>query len=530
MNLGLVARILAGYVLFFAFFALVPLPLALLEERKPGIDAVQGFVAAAIIGAIVSVLLWLGGRSKETRGEFYRREGLAAVAFAWLVSAAVGAIPFYWSGATPTGIDAVFEATSGLTTTGASVFSAGKPYYDIAELPRSLLLWRSLLHFLGGLGVILMFLVFLPAMGITGKNLLQGEQTGVSAERAAPRLREQSQVLLRVYLIMILLQTLMLRLFGMDFFEAFCHACATIGTGGFSPRSYSIGEYDSVAIELTCTCCSFLGATNFLLLDEFVRSRFRAPGVLLRDTEFRVFVSHLLGVVLVVSLILHMWGGSVTDVPAAGGRVHDYSSYWTCLREALFNVTTVHSSTGFATADTSTWPHAAQVLIMWCMYVGGCTGATAGGLKVLRLMVLAKLVAHGFRHFLRPKSIERVRVGTEVISPATISAVLSLAILWALCILLGTLVLLLDPRLDLLSALSANATCIGGDGPGFAGMRRLADGSHELLSQDGIHVGAYGGFGLLHGWQKALLTLQMLIGRLEIYPLIALATPSLWRR
>ncbi len=267
MNLGQVARLLAGFTLFFSLAQLIPLAFALYAEERgaTAFDPVNGFTASFAIGLAVSLLLWMAGRARRN-DDFFRRESLAVVGLAWVVAGSLGALPFEWSGAITNTADALFESISGLTTTGASILGSGDNP-KVEDLPQSLLLWRSLLQWIGGVGVIFVFLVLLPTMGVTGKNLLSSEQVGVAAGDLRPRMRDLARMLLKVYLFLTIAEVLLLRLAGMEsWFDAICHSFTTISTAGFSTKNSSIAAFDSLGIELIIIVFMFLGGCNFALL------------------------------------------------------------------------------------------------------------------------------------------------------------------------------------------------------------------------------------------------------------------------
>ena len=526
MNLAQVARILAGFVLFFTLGQVPPLVLALLgEPAPPGVDATVGFGAGIALGLLAALLLWLAGRSE--RQGFFRREGLAAVGFAWCLAGALGSLPFLWSGAYGTSADALFESISGLTTCGASVCGAPQNH-AIEDLPRSILLWRAMLQWLGGIGIVLVFVVLLPAMGVTSKNLLLSEQIGVSQETFLPRMRQQARSLLRLYVLLTLAEAALLMLAGLSAFDALCHALTTMATGGFSTRNASIGAYDSVAVEIIVIVFMFLAGTNFALLLAVARNPWRAPAPLWRNPEFRVYALLTTALIGISTVVLWAWGRTVPD--AAIGTTHTYGDLSRCLRDAAFQVVSILSCTGYSSADFQLWPRPILVLLLLCMLVGASTGSTAGGLKILRLCVVWELMAYALRRFIRPKSVEKLKVGNDVVPDGLVSAIVALVLLWLTCLAIGTFLVSLDPRLDLLGAFSANATAMACCGPAITGVVEVADGGFALALPAGVDVGPYGSFGSLAGWTKLLLCLQMVLGRLEILAPLALVVPAFWRR
>lgn len=521
MNLLRVTRILAGFVLFFSLAQLVPLAFCLFEDqsRMPTVLAFGGSIG---VGGLVALLLRLAGR--RSQADLGRREGLVVVGSAWLLASVLGAIPFVWSGVVASPAAAVFECVSGLTTTGASVFSS-KASLAIEDLPRSVLFWRAFLQFLGGMGVVLLFILLLPAMGVTGKTLLASEQTGVSTELSEPRMIDQARMLMRCYLWLNLLCTVGFWFAGLPLFDATCHAFATVATGGFSTRNASIGAYANLGVESVGIVFMFLGGCNFALLAALARGGLRGARDILGAPELRCYVGILLSAIAITTLSLWTWGGRSPDVEG----LRDYASFWRCLRDAAFNVTSMFTSTGFASADFQNWPGAALVCIIIGMLMGACTGSTSGGMKVLRVAVSARLVSYHAARFVRPRSVARVKLGGEVIADPVVSAVLAIVVLWLATVGLGTMLFSLDGRLDLQSCFTAAATLMGNSGPALTTV--VHHGSSVVLANAGdLNLGPYGSFGDLGPATLGWGSLQMLLGRLEVMTLLVLASPRFWTR
>lgn len=528
MNLAQVGRILSGFALFFSLLQCVFLVVALCEGEVPvGISPVAGFAGGAGIGLLTALLLWMAGRRAQP--DFFRKESLAVVGFAWLLAGALGAIPFYWSGTLASGADALFEAVSGLTTTGATVVGGGENLYTIEELPVSIQLWRCGLQWMGGLGIILVFIVLLPAMGVTGKNLLSSEQVGVSDEFRTPRMREQARNLFRLYIFLTVAFGLSLAVLGWTMggptpFDALCHALTTMATGGFSTKNQSVGAFDNLPVEILTVLFMFLAGCNFTLLLASARQGSRSAEPLRKSPEFRLYLKVTLILIVAVTLILRVWGGTVPD-PATVDR--DYSGLGRCLRDASFQVVSILTSTGFATADFQNWPQAAVMLLLLCMFVGGCAGSTAGGLKMIRLLVSLRLMIYTIRRFIRPKSVEKLKVGDEIVPNRTVSAILALLVMWVVSVLIGAFVLLFDQRFDFLSAFSTSLSMMGCTGPAAANVEWTGQ-TFELAT--GLDVGPYGGYGDLQQWAKVFCSFQMMLGRLEILAPLVLLWPSVWRK
>ncbi|MGE3175560.1 MAG: TrkH family potassium uptake protein [Planctomycetota bacterium] len=504
MHLAPVARVLAGFAAFFSAAQLLPLLYALFEptDYDPELIPIAGFGASLAIGAIVSLLLWLAGRG--SKAQFFRREGIAVVGLSWLLAGVLGAIPYVWSGAIPDAVDAVFETVSGLTTTGASVLGSGGNH-SIEELPQSILLWRSFTQWLGGIGIVLVFVTLLPAMGITGKSLIASEQIAVGTDGFQPRMLEQARSLFVVYGTLTATCALLLWLVaGLGVFDAVNHAFTSLATGGFSTRNSSVGSFGNLAAEIVITVFMFIAGCNFGLMVTAVH---RGPKLLLRDSELRVYV--------LITLILV---GAVTAALLLDGR-----SLGAALRSASFNVVSVYTSTGYATEDFQAWTLPPVMLLLGSMVVGACTGSTAGGIKVIRFLVVCKLITYTVRHYLRPKSVERIKIGGQPLTAGVISAILALVLMWCGGLFLGAFVIALDDRIPFLTAMSASASMLGCCGPSLCDVDSLG----RALGPD---LGPMGGYGALHGATKLFLAFLMLLGRLEFLAPIALLSRVFWRR
>lgn len=504
MHLASVSRVLAGFAAFFSLAQLLPFALALFEaeDTRPDIRPVAGFGAGIAVGVFAALLLWFAGRGGK--GQFFRREGLAVVGIAWLLAAMLGAVPYVWSGAIPSGVDAVFETVSGLTTTGASVLGTGGNS-AIEDLPGSVLLWRSFTQWIGGIGIVLVFVTLLPAMGITGKSLLASEQIGVANEGFQPRLLDQARTLFLLYVVLTTACALLLVLVsGLSVFDAVNHAFTSLATGGFSTRNRSVGAFDSLSAELVILVFMFLAGCNFALLAGTAQRGLRT---LVRDGEFLTYAKIVGVLVLVVTLML-WWN----DRPLLES-----------LRAASFNVVSVYTSTGYATDDFQQWPLPAVMLLLGSMVVGACAGSTAGGLKVIRFVVVCKLIAYTIRHYVRPKSVERIKVMGEPLAASVISTILALSLMWVIGLFVGAFVIAIDARLPFLSAVSTAASMLGCCGPALCEVDSLG-------VAYGPDLGPYGGYGELWSGTKLFLAFLMLLGRLEFLAPLALLSTTFWKR
>ncbi|MCA9580205.1 MAG: TrkH family potassium uptake protein, partial [Myxococcales bacterium] len=383
--------------------------------RKP--DPIGGGYVALGVGALVSLVLgtvaYVYG-SRHAKAEISRYEATLAVGLIWAAAGVCGAVPFV-VGAGMDPAAALFESVSGLTTTGATAIS------DIeGTLSRPLLLWRSLIQWLGGMGIVVLFVAIFPNVGVGGKHMFRGEVPGTSAEGLKPRIAETAVTLWKLYVAFTLLEIAVLTSLGMNAFEATCHALTTMSTGGFSTRNDSIGAFQSPAIEVAIACFMYVGTVNYGLY--FVALKRRTLRGFRQSVEFKTFAAIVLVSVLVVTV---------------GILGHHGGNWPTALRRAFFMVATTISSTGYGTDDYMAYPSPALLLIVVLMFIGGCSGSTAGGLKIERVVLMAKQAWLRVGAFFRPKAIQVVRMGGAVVDKSTLADVAAFFILYMVTIVVG---------------------------------------------------------------------------------------------
>lgn len=480
MNFGTLAGFLGLLLCYVGLSMLVPFGVSLYF----GEGAAGAFAASAALTLAAGLVLRRGRRVAGLAP----REAFAATALGWVATSAAGALPLLLSGALPSYVDALFEAVSGVTTTGATVIG------DVAHLPRSIVLWRALLQWLGGMGIVVLSLALLPQIGAGGMELFKAEAPTPIPERLKPRLRETAHVLWRLYIGLTLLLLVLLVGAGMPPFEALVHALTTIPTGGFSTRPDSVQGFNSPAVELVLAFFMFVSGVNFALLYKAWASR--NVRCILRDPEFRAYAA-VLGAAAALMAVSLWRSGTYGPLNA--------------LRHAAFQAIALVTTTGFATADYASWPPFALLVVLLLMFVGGCAGSTAGGIKVLRHMVVAK---HGYREILRlvhPRAVRPVRIGARAVDEGVIAGVLAFVVLYMMLFAAGT-VAVAAYGTDLLTAASAVAGALGNVGPGLGAVGPMA---------------TYASFAPT---AKLLLALLMLIGRLEIYTVLVLLIPATWTR
>ena len=478
-----VSWILGSFLAALAGTMLIPGGYALVTAQS-GLSAL---LSGALMTAIAAALLLFAGRRREQR-ELRPREAIFIVVMIWLGVCGFGAIPFLLSGYYPSFSDAVFEATSGFTTTGATVLA------DVDGLPRPLHLWRSLSHWLGGMGIVLLGLAVLPLVGQGGSGLYRAEFSGAAGERLRPRVVETARALWRIYVILTAILFLCLWAAGMDAFEALCHAFSTLGTGGFSTRTESIGAYADPLIDYILILFMLLAGISFV--QHFRLWVERNPRAVAQDYEVRGYLVLVLGATAAITLVLATQPGI---------------SWEPLVRSALFQVASIISTTGFVTTDYGIWPPVAQLILLVIMFVGGCTGSTAGGLKVARAVLLVRVVERQFHRIMEPQGVFRIRAGGAVVAEPTVTGLLNLVFLAWLVLLVASLIVTAS-GVDVLTAVSAVVACQFNIGPGLGGV-----GPTEH----------YGDFSAVAKWT---LSFCMIAGRLEFYTLLALLSRAFWRR
>ncbi len=422
-------------------------------------------------------------------GELQARDGFAIVTIGWVLVPLFGALPFIFSGALPAFQDAYFESVSGFTTTGASVLA------DVESLPHGLLLWRSLTHWLGGMGIIVLYIAVLPMLGVAAMQLFKAEVAGPTKDKLTPRVAETARILWGVYLLLTVLECVLLILAGMPPFDAICHSFATIATGGFSIKNASIGFYNSGAIDAIVTVFMLLSGVNFALHYAALSGR---PRAYLQSDELKFFGGMYAVAVAVVTLAVSVGGTTEGGLAVA-------------FRYATFNVASIMSCTGFATADFALWLPVAQAVLLVLMFPGGCAGSTAGGMKNLRVVLLVKGVWASVRRLVNPNAVIPVRLDGTAVEKTVLLQIGGFVLLYLSTFLLSSIVLS-ESGLDLVSAASGTATCLAGVGPGLGS------------------VGPMGNYAHLVPFAKWTLSAVMILGRLEILTVIVVFSPGFWKR
>ena len=450
----------------------------------------------AFLGLLSSLVIMVGGglalaytNRSQTPLNLTLRDGFAVVGICWIVASFAGGLPFVLT-STASVTDAVFEAASGFTTTGATIFA------DIEGLPHGLLMWRSLTHWIGGLGIILLSLIVLPLLGVGGMQLYRAEVT--SPDKLTPRMQDTALTLWRVYCLMTIVLTVLLYIAGMDWFDALNHSFSTVATGGFSTKNNSIAAYPQASIQWILIFFMFIAGINFSLHAQALRGVVK---VYLRDRECRFYTVLLIlgSAVIVAGLVEHGLFG-----------MRSFSEFEAVTRAAVFQLVSVCTTTGFVSENFNLWPSITLVIILMFMLMGGCAGSTGGGVKVMRLVMLFRLAYLEIFRLLHPHSVRHLKIAGKSVPVEVISGVVGFFLLYLIVTTVGTIVLTVQD-MDLVSAFTATLTCISNVGPGLGS------------------VGPVDNFSHVPTLSKWVLTLCMLLGRLEIYAILVLFIPEFWR-
>lgn len=503
-SLVLDVRTVAGTLGALLFFLGVALVLPMLVGLVYGETTWWSFGGAALIALALGGSAWyrFGGPQRDLG----IREGFAIVALVWVLLSLIGGLPYVFAGLTSY-TDAFFETMSGFTTTGATIL--GGPHTPTIEaMPNAFLFWRSLTHWLGGMGIIVLTLAILPILGVGGMQLFKAEVPGPSADKLTPRVRETAKRLWLIYVGFTALQIVLL-LPAMDLFDAINHAFATMATGGFSTENGSVGQYDSTYIDWIITLFMFLAGINFALHYRLLRGQ---SLTIFRDTEFRVYCAITLFAVLFLTLAL--WRTTEPAFLLAGESAEayvTYNSFWDALRYGAFQSIAIITTTGFGTADYLLWSPLAIGVLFGLFFVGGMAGSTAGGVKVIRHILMFKNSFKELRQLIHPQAILPLRVNGKVVPQDVMRNVLSFIVLFFGLLGFGTLAMSLL-GLDLMSAFGVTLSSVGNVGPAFSSFGP---------SENYASIPALG---------KWILSFLMMAGRLEIFTVLILFVPAFWKR
>jgi trk system potassium uptake protein TrkH len=489
MNPRRVLHILGLLLLVIAAAELIPLIWCF---EAGGAQAAPGFLVASGTSALLGGTFRIAGHAK---GELYRRDGVLIVVGAWILASLTGAIPYWFSDVLPNPIDALFESASGFTTTGATVLR------DIEAAGHPILFWRSFTQWLGGIGIVVLFVALLSELGPGARFLFKLEVPGPKAEVLHDRVQDTALALGRIYIFMSLAEIGVLLALGVGLFDALTHSFSTVSTGGFSPHTESIGLF-SPLVRATITFFMAAAGVNFA---HYYSLSLKSGATVVKDAELRSYLWIILGTTALIAVaIAHSTVGGSTPPAAA-------PSFLEIIGDALFQVVSIVSTTGFSTVDFDRWPDSARTLLIGLMIVGGCAGSTAGGFKISRALIAWRAATREVRLTYGPNSIIAVALGGESVPEETVRSAVALFFLWIVAWGAGALLLSIG-EVDIITAGTASIATLSNVGPGLG------------------QVGPTGDFAFFSGWQKVVMIFLMWLGRLEFFAVLALLHPKFWTR
>ena len=480
MNYKMIFKIL-GYLLFILAIGMVP---PLLISIIAGQNDTMSFLISIGVSSFFGFLL---ARIPITKFKIKAKEGLAIVTLGWIFASVFGALPFYLSGSIPTFVDAFFETVSGFTTTGATIIN------DIEVLPMGILFWRSFTHWIGGMGILVVAVAVLPLMGAGGFHVFKAESPGPIADKIVPRIKDTAKILYTSYIIISLAEFIFLLFGGMTPFESAVHTFGTLGTGGFSTRNGSIGAFNSSYITIVISVFMIMSGTNFSLYYDLFKGKWRE---VLKNSELRLYFAILATAIIAITINMNY---------------NLYFDWFESFKHSLFQVSSIITTTGYTTFDYEQWTSFSKGILFMLMFVGGSAGSTGGSIKVIRILVLIKLIKRELTKILHPRAIVSVKLGKKPISEDILLNISSFFMLYMLIFIIGSLLISLE-GIGFMGATSAVAATLGNIGPGFD------------------FVGPTHTYSEFSNASKLLLSFFMLLGRLELFTVIALLTPSFWRK
>lgn len=478
MNYSMIFYILCSVLTFEGFFLLAPCIVALCYGEKQGL----------LYFAVAAVCIIVGGfaRIRKPKNKvFFSKEGFVTVSLSWIVISLVGALPFYFTGEIPSYADALFETISGFTTTGASILS------DVEALSKCSAFWRCFTHWMGGMGVLVLILAVLPISGSYNMHLMRAESPGPSVGKLVPKVRNTAKMLYGIYIVITALEIILLLVAGMSVYDALTLSFATVGTGGFALLNSSIASY-SVAIQIIITVFMLICSVNFNVYYCLYAKKFKEA---IMSEEMRIFFIIVFGASILITINV----------------MNSFDSVFSAFQTVIFHVASVMSTTGFATADFNLWPEFSKTILLFVMMIGACAGSTGGGLKISRFVIFFKAVKNEILSIIHPKCIKKVHFEGKGLSDEMVKAVLCYVSAYVLIIAVSCILISID-NFDFETNFSAVIATFNNIGPGL-GM-----------------VGPTGNFGSYSVFSKIVLMFDMLVGRLEIFPMLVLFSPSLYRK
>ncbi|MCA1951057.1 MAG: TrkH family potassium uptake protein [Treponema sp.] len=481
MKRRILIKVLALLLGLIALSMIPSLFLAIADRHEQSIRAFLYPILVCTSGALLALLL-----GKSSQVFLNAGDGFLLVSLAWFLTSILGSIPFIVTGVVSNPVDALFESVSGFTTTGATIFA------DVETLPRAILFWRAMTHWLGGMGIVVLTVALIPLLGVGGFQLLKAEAPGPEKDKITPKITATAKILWFIYIGLTALEVLLLMIGGMNWFDAVTHAFATMATGGFGTKNASIAYYNSAWIDWVITIFMILAGMNFSLYYRALQGKFQD---IIKNTELKVY----LAIILIASLLI-----ALTLLPK-------YNTMAEALRFSSFQVASILTTTGFATADFDLWPSFAKAVLLVLMFIGGCSGSTGGGIKVVRHVVLFKQAGNEIRRLLHPRGVFSIQLNGRVGRKDVVYGVAGFVFLYLALVFAVTMVVTISGA-DLVSALSTALVTVGNIGPGF-----------------GI-VGPSQNYAHYPDYVKLVCSFAMVAGRLELWTVFILFTPEFWRR
>lgn len=480
MNYGIVLRVLGSILKLEAVLMIPSFLIALYNDQADKVPFLLTIILTGTLGFALTL------KRKYDR-HINAKEGLVIVSISWLLMSIFGALPLYLSRSTPTYIDAFFEIVSGFTTTGATVIE------NVETLPMGILFWRSFTHWIGGMGILVFTLILLPALGIGGFQIFKAESPGPVAGKLAPRIKDTARILYGIYFTITLIQVILLKLGGMSLFESLVYTFGSVGTGGFSTKNASVGAYKSTYIHLVIGIFMVLSGVNFSIYYSLFKRKWKE---VIKDEELRLYLIIIL--IAVISIAINLYGNS-------------YNSLGLAFRDSFFQVGSIITTTGYATADFDLWPTFSKAILLLLMFIGGCAGSTAGGMKVVRILVILKIIKREVLKIFHPRAMSPVKVNSKILQNEIVAGIYSFSGLYIIIFALSTILVSLE-GVDLVSAMSSVAATLGNIGPGlgFVGPTSTFFGYSQIA--------------------KLFFSFLMLLGRLELFTIFALLAPKNWRK
>lgn len=483
MNIKQVSRVVSVLLLIIAFFMFIPFSIAASHEGKETIGSF--LIPICLIILVSSLTLFLTRRNRKNT--ISTRDGFLLVSLSWAASAFFSCLPFYLSGSIPHLADAFFETMSGYTTTGASILT------NIEILPKSILFWRSLTHWLGGMGIVVLTVAIFPLLGVGGLQLIKAEAPGPTVDKITPKIAETAKILWFIYLTLTLAQTLLLLAGGMNLYDSLTHTFGTLATGGFSPKNSSVGYYNSAYFDVVITVFMIMAGMNFILYFKMITGNLRS---VFDNTELKVYLSIFLVATMIISFKNY-------------GRIYD--SLGRSLRFAGFQAASILTTTGYTTTNYAQWPMLSRTVLFILMFIGGSSGSTGGGIKVIRVVALFKQGFNELKYLIYPRGIFPIKISGHTVKKEIIYAISGFVFFYILLLLSTTFVVATGGN-DILTSLATALATLGNIGPGFG------------------KIGPSGNYAFYPDYIKWYLSFIMMAGRLEIYTVLVLFTPKFWKR